>query len=94
MAVTAEQATAIAVRAAGGGRVASIERETEHGRLVWDVDVIVNGVEHDIDVDAATGQVTRHRTDGSHDRNDRGHSSDDRGRGGDDNGGRRGGDDD
>jgi uncharacterized membrane protein YkoI len=73
-ALTAEQAKAIAVRAAGGGRVESIERETEHGRLVWDADVIVDGVEHDIDVDAATGEVTRHRTD-----DDRG-----RGRGGDD----------
>jgi hypothetical protein len=93
MAVTKEQAKAIAVRAAGGGRVASIERETEHGRLVWDVDVIVNGVEHDIDVDAATGQVTRHRTDGDRGRDDssgthRGRGSDDQG--GDDKGGQRG----
>lgn len=54
----------IAVRAAGGGLVESVERETEHGRAVWDVDVLVNGVEHDIDVDATTGTVLRHRIKG------------------------------
>ncbi|MDR6322138.1 hypothetical protein J3R03_006334 [Actinoplanes couchii] len=55
------------------------------------MDVIRNGIEHDIDVDAATGKVTRHRTDDdrahSTRSNDdtRGHGSDDsRGRGGDD----------
>ncbi|MEU8656411.1 PepSY domain-containing protein [Actinoplanes philippinensis] len=88
-AVTASQAELIAIRAAGGGRVESVEREIEHGRLVWDVDVIVDGVEHDIDVDAATGEVTRHRTDGSRGRSggdDRSGGSDDRGRGRDDRG--------
>ncbi|MEV7627409.1 PepSY domain-containing protein [Actinoplanes sp. NPDC089786] len=91
-----DRARAIAIRAAGGGRVESVERETEHGRAVWDVDVIVNGVEHDIDVDRSTGAVTRHRVKGSDD--DRGRSgSDDRGghgsddKGGDDRGGRHGG---
>lgn len=51
----------IAVRAAGGGRVTSVEAETEHGRAVWDVDVLFRGVEHDIDVDRGTGAVLRHR---------------------------------
>jgi hypothetical protein len=83
-AIPAERAKAIALRAAGGGRVESIEREREHGRLVWDVDVIVKGVEHDIDVDAATGQVTRHRTDDDRGRGSGDSGDDDRGRGGDD----------
>jgi hypothetical protein len=91
-AIPAERAKAIALRAAGGGRVESIEREREHGRLVWDVDVIVKGVEHDIDVDAATGQVTRHRTDDDRGRGSDDSGDDDRGRGGDDDRGR-GGDD-
>ena len=69
-----DAAAAIAVRVAGGGYVQSIERETEHGRAVWDVDVIRDGVEHDIDVDRSTGEVTRHRVEhGGHD----GHGSDD-----------------
>ncbi|HET6532708.1 MAG TPA: PepSY domain-containing protein [Actinoplanes sp.] len=57
------EAKAIAVGAAGGGRVTKIERETEHGRAVWDVEVIRGGVEHDIDVDRRTGAVLRHRID-------------------------------
>jgi len=55
----------IAVQAAGGGSVESVEREAEHGRAVWKVDVIVGGVEHDIRVDVVTGAVTRHRIKGS-----------------------------
>jgi hypothetical protein len=51
--------------------VTKVERETEHGRAVWDVEVYRSGVEHDIDVDRATGQVLRHKTD----RDDKGGSS-------------------
>jgi hypothetical protein len=95
--ISVGRAKAIALRAAGGGWVESIERETEHGRAVWDVDVIVGGVEHDIDVDRATGAVTRHRVDKSDD-SGRGRGSDDSGRHGGDKGGddsgRHGGDDD
>ena len=40
----------------------SIEQETEHGRAVWDVDVLAGGVEHDIDVDRATGEVLGHES--------------------------------
>jgi peptidase YpeB-like protein len=65
--ISLDAARTIAIRVAGGGYVESVERETEHGRAVWDVDVIVGGVEHDIDVDRATGEVTRHRTKGSGD---------------------------
>ena len=73
-----DRATAIAIRAAGGGYVRSIERETEHGRAVFDVEVIAKGVEHDIDVDRATGEVTRHLSGDD----DSGHGSDDSGTGG------------
>ncbi|GLY93511.1 PepSY domain-containing protein [Actinoplanes sp. NBRC 103695] len=94
--ISVDRAKAIALRAAGGGWVESIERETEHGRAAWDVDVIVGGVEHDVDVDQATGAVIRHRVDKSED-SGRGRGSDDSGRhggddkGGDDHGGRHGG---
>jgi len=94
--VSVDRARAIALRAAGGGWVESIEREAEHGRAVWDVDVIVGGVEHDIDVDRATGAVTRHRVDkSSDDKSGDDKSGDDKGgddKGGD-NSGRHGGDD-
>ncbi|GAB1646053.1 PepSY domain-containing protein [Krasilnikovia sp. MM14-A1259] len=78
--VSIDTARAIALRATGGGRVTSIEAETEHGRAVWDVDVVAGGVRHDIDVDQATGAVTRHRVKGA----SGGSVADDRGRGSDD----------
>ncbi|GLW34597.1 PepSY domain-containing protein [Actinoplanes regularis] len=90
--VSAEAAREIAIQAAGGGRVESVERETEHGRPVWDVDVIVDGVEHDIDVDRVTGEVLRHRIEGGADvrvspsATSRVDDHGGRGRGGDDNG--------
>ncbi|MEU4423611.1 PepSY domain-containing protein [Actinoplanes sp. NPDC024001] len=51
------------MHAAGGGRAVKIERETEHGRQVWDVEVQNGSIEHDIDVDATTGEVLRHKRD-------------------------------
>ncbi|GIM77926.1 hypothetical protein Aau02nite_78360 [Amorphoplanes auranticolor] len=55
-----DAAKEIAVKAAGGGQVTETERETEHGRAVWDIEVQAGPVEHDIDVDRATGEVLRH----------------------------------
>ncbi|MEV4637201.1 PepSY domain-containing protein [Actinoplanes sp. NPDC049548] len=62
-AISLDAAKVIAVRAAGGGRVTKAESETEHGRAVWDIEVRNGSVEHDIDVDRATGAVVRHRQD-------------------------------
>ncbi|BCY13093.1 PepSY domain-containing protein [Actinoplanes sp. L3-i22] len=62
VAVGVDAAKEIAIRVVGGGSVESVERETEHGRPVWSVDVLLAGVEHDVDVDRATGEVLRHRT--------------------------------
>ncbi|MEU7903561.1 PepSY domain-containing protein [Actinoplanes sp. NPDC049118] len=85
-AVTIDAARTIALRAAGGGRVTGIESETEHGRAVWDVDVVTDGVRHDIDVDRATGAVLRHRVKTSGGAATRSSADDRRGRGSDDNG--------
>ncbi|MEV0898247.1 PepSY domain-containing protein [Actinoplanes sp. NPDC049802] len=82
--VTADEARAIALRAVPGGTVESVEQETEHGRLVWEVDVLAGGVEHDLDVDATTGEVTRHETDDDSDSDDS--DSDDNDSDDDDNG--------
>jgi len=53
--ISVDRARAIALRAAGGGRVTKIERETEHGRAVFEIEVSVKGVEHDLHVDRVTG---------------------------------------
>ena len=82
-----ERAVAVALGRTGGGRVTGVERETEHGRTEWKVEIVAGGVEHDVRVDAATGTVTRIDLDddrdgddrGSHDRGSHDHGSDDRG---------------
>lgn len=71
-----------------GGTVHEVEREYEHGRLEWKVEITAStGVTYDVRIDAATGTVTRVEQDsrgGDDDRDDD--------RGGDDHG-RHGGDD-
>jgi hypothetical protein len=55
------EAAQIALRAVPGGRVRSVELEQEHGRTVWDVDVMSGNVEHKVQVDVRTGEITRNR---------------------------------
>jgi uncharacterized membrane protein YkoI len=48
-----------------GGTVREVEREIEHGRAEWKVEVIgADGVEYDVRVDAETGAITRIDVDG------------------------------
>lgn len=48
------------VRERMGGTVHEIEREIEHGRLEWKVEITArDGVTYDVRVDAATGDFTR-----------------------------------
>ncbi|MBL7258873.1 PepSY domain-containing protein [Paractinoplanes lichenicola] len=97
--ISIAQAKAKALSVVGGGRVTKVEAETEHGRAVWEVEVIFKGAEHDLDIDRKTGAVTDHDIDRDDDRG-RGRGgdddrNDDKGRGGDDDrSGRHGGDDD
>ena len=43
-----------------GGTVHEIEREVEHGRLEWKVEITArDGITYDVRVDAATGDFTR-----------------------------------
>jgi hypothetical protein len=59
--ISRSQAEQTALSAVGGGWVRESELETEEGALVWKVRVIARGVEHDLYVDARTGDVVRHR---------------------------------
>ena len=69
-AITAEQASVIAVDHIGGGTAVDIERESEHGRTVWDVEVVHDRQEIEVHVDAVTGEVTRIDRDDRDDRHD------------------------
>jgi hypothetical protein len=86
--VSRARAVELARASVGGGSVVKVERETEHGRAVWSVRLVMDGARYRVDVDRATGRITR--TEQSRASDDRGRS-----RGGDDHGDddRRGGDD-
>jgi hypothetical protein len=43
----------------GGGQVTHVERELEHGRVEWKVDVLRGNVRHEVRVDDATGAVVQ-----------------------------------
>ncbi|MGM0723090.1 MAG: PepSY domain-containing protein [Actinomycetota bacterium] len=74
-----------ALAAAGGGRVTEVEfdradsdddrdDDRSDGRDHWEVEVVNGTTEHDLDIDATTGQVLDHdvdRHDGDDDRHDR-----------------------
>jgi uncharacterized membrane protein YkoI len=75
-AISLDAAKDIAVKAAGGGQVTDVERETEHGRAVWDVEVQVGDLEHDLDVDRASGEVLRHESERDDDGSDHDGSDD------------------
>jgi hypothetical protein len=70
--LSADDAVGI-VLARYGGTVREVEREWEHGRLEWKVEITAaDGIEYDVRVDAGTGDVT------SVDQDDRGrHGGDD-----------------
>ena len=59
----ADRAGAAAVKIAGGGSAASVERDAE-GRRVWEVEVTkADGTTFEVDLDAALKQVAAERDD-------------------------------
>lgn len=74
-----ERAAEIALERVGGGEVVEIEREREHGRPVWDIEIVKDGVEYELDIDRETGEIIKvERDDDSNDRDDWGDRDDDR----------------
>ncbi|GAA3775975.1 hypothetical protein GCM10022225_74930 [Plantactinospora mayteni] len=57
--VDSARAVEIALASAGGGRVDEVEREWEHGRTVWKVEIVKDGWEIESYVDTATGQIIK-----------------------------------
>lgn len=66
--ISQDEAIRIAQERVGGGDVTEVETELEHGRPEWKIELHVNGVEHDVRVDAQTGDITR--VDSDDDRHD------------------------
>ncbi|ROO61234.1 peptidase YpeB-like protein [Micromonospora sp. Llam0] len=67
--VTLDRAARIAVDEVGGSRVAEIERDHTDGRPIWEVEVVADGVEWDLDIHRVTGDVVK--VDRDDDRRDR-----------------------
>jgi uncharacterized membrane protein YkoI len=87
--LTADDAARIA-QARVGGTVHEVEREVEHGRLEWKVEITAaDGVTYDMRIDAVTGDLTRVDQDDDRGDDHGRHGGDDR----DDDHGRHGGDD-
>lgn len=92
-AVDRAAAERIALERAGGGQVTEVEfdradddrddaddRDDRDDRDHWEIEVSNGGTEHDIDVDAATGEILDHDVDGddsTDDRDDRDDRDDD-----------------
>lgn len=55
-----EQAKTKALEASGGGEVIKIEEDSESGARIYEIDIIKDGVKHEIDIDAASGEILDH----------------------------------
>ncbi|BCL33090.1 hypothetical protein GCM10017557_79490 [Streptomyces aurantiacus] len=60
----------------GGGTLTEVEAEMEHGRAVWSVKIVKDGVRYEVHVDRSSGAITRSRTKADDDRG--GHHAEDR----------------
>ena len=59
-----EKAKEIAVTKAGGGEVTSLEMDIDDGRMVYEGELVKDGVEYDFDIDALEGTVIKWEKDG------------------------------
>ncbi|MEE6307370.1 PepSY domain-containing protein [Plantactinospora veratri] len=69
-AVDSARAVEIALASAGGGQLDEVEREQEHGREVWSVELVKDGREVEVDVDATTGEIVKTEQDDEDDEDD------------------------
>ena len=60
--ITYERAKEIALAKVGGGTVKEIELDYEHGVLVYEVEIKYNDAEYDVDIDAATGEIVKYKS--------------------------------
>lgn len=61
--ISYERAKEIALAKVGGGTVTEIELDRKNGQLVYEVEVKYNGMEYEIDVNAATGEILKYKID-------------------------------
>lgn len=66
--VPAEEAVEIGVEAAGGGDLVQIQIDHDDDRWEWELEIVADGTQHELDIDATTGEVTQHDRDEDDDR--------------------------
>lgn len=65
--VSAEDAIGIAKETVGGGELTQIEIDHDDRSWEWEIEIVLDGTQHELDIDAATGEVTEHEQDGDDD---------------------------
>ena len=65
--VTAEQAVRIGMDAVGGGELRQIEIDHDDDAWEWELEIALDGRQHELDIDAASGEVTVHEQDDDED---------------------------
>lgn len=65
-----EKASQIATEKAGGGEIRKIELDVEDGVMVYEGELIKDGVEYDFDIHATTGEILKWEKDTDNDRDD------------------------
>lgn len=56
-----EQARKAALARTGGGRVTEFERDSrDDGRTVYEIEILDNGVEYELEIDAASGEILKY----------------------------------
>src|SRR5699024_4065961 len=66
--ISAEKAIEIGREEAGGGDLVQIEIDHDRSAWEWELELVLDGTQHELDIDATTGEVTDHETDDDDDR--------------------------
>jgi uncharacterized membrane protein YkoI len=66
--ITAERAVEIGLDTVGGGELVQIEIDHDDSTGEWELEIVLDGRQHDLDIDATTGEVTEHDQDDDDDR--------------------------
>ena len=62
-AITDQQARDIVLKEVPNGEITKFEKEYDHGRAVYEIEVMDGNIERDFDIDAETGAILRERKD-------------------------------
>ena len=66
--ITAEKAIEIGLDAVGGGELVQIEIDHDDVAWEWELEIVQDGRQHELDIDATSGEVTEHEQEDDEDR--------------------------